>query len=149
MAGDAASLQGSIATASGTQVAFNQTNPATGIFTGSISGAGAVALNGGTLTMTGPNSHTGGTTINAGTLIGNTTSLTGNIVDNGTLIFDQATDGTFADAISGTGSLIKRNAGDLRLTGNINIGGTASIEQGGLVVDGVLTASQIDVAQGA
>lgn len=99
--------------------------------------------------MTGPNSHTGGTTINAGTLIGNTTSLTGNIVDNGTLIFDQATDGTFADAISGTGSLIKRNAGDLRLTGNINIGGTASIEQGGLVVDGVLTASQIDVAQGA
>ena len=56
-----------------------------------ISGTGTVTKSGaGTLTLTGDNTYTGGTTISAGTLSlgngGTTGSVAGNIVDNGALV---------------------------------------------------------------
>lgn len=80
----------------------------------------------GTLIMTGANTLTGNTAILQGTLQGNTASLpTGNALDNGVLIFDQASTGIFAGSISGSGAVVKENVGTLILTGsNSYTGGT-------------------------
>lgn len=75
-----------------------------------------------TLTLTGTNNMTGGTTIQAGTLrVGNggtTGTLSGNIVDNASLVFDRANLITYSDAISGTGRLVQAGTNVLLLTGD-------------------------------
>ncbi len=74
---------------------FNRADDVT--FAGAISGSGALVQAGpGTLTLTGANTYTGGTTVSAGTLAGNTTSLQGNIVDNAAVVFNQTGTGTYA-----------------------------------------------------
>jgi outer membrane autotransporter protein len=97
-----------------------------GTYSGSISGSGLLIKDGNaTLTLTGSNTYTGGTVVQAGGLTGNTTSLQGTIVNNGTLDFDQPTDGAFTGAIGGTGQLVKDGAGTLTLkTANTYSGGT-------------------------
>ena len=101
-----------------------------------ISGTGALVKSGsGTLTLTGANSYTGGTTISTGTLVGDTSSLTGNITDNAALTFSQAADGAFAGDIGGTGSLTKTGAGTLTLTGTNSYTGGTTISAGTLVGD--------------
>lgn len=87
---------------------------ASGTFFGNISGSGSVTKqNTGTVILKGINSYTGGTFVNAGTLQGDTNSLQGNIVDNATLVFDQAFDGVFNGVISGSGIIVKQNIGRL------------------------------------
>jgi autotransporter-associated beta strand protein len=78
------------------------------------------------------NNYLGGTTISAGTLVGNTQSLSGNIVNNATLVFDLTTLGSiFNENISGSGQLIKQNTGTLILTGsNSYTGGTVINDNG-------------------
>ena len=111
---------------------FDQSN--TGTFAGNISGSGSVQSRGqGNLTLSGVNTYRGGTTISAGTLIGNTQSLTGNIVDNATLIFDQSTTGTFAGNISGVGSVQSRGQASLTLAGVNNYTGGTTISAGTLI----------------
>jgi fibronectin-binding autotransporter adhesin len=80
----------------------------------------------GTLVLTGVNTYTGGTTISDGTLVGSATSFgAGDIVDNATLVIDQATNATLDNLIGGTGSVTKQGAGTLVLTGaNTYAGGT-------------------------
>ena len=130
--GDTTSLQGSIAD-NGT-LAFNQT--ADGTFAGVIAGSGALTKDGaGTLTLSGANTYSGGTTIDAGALQGDTTSLQGNMVDNGALIFNQGSDGTFAGAISGAGSVTKTGTGTLTLGGANTYGGGTTIDTGALQGD--------------
>lgn len=74
-----------------------------------------------TLTGTGAQNWT----ITQGTLVGNTSSLQGQIANNAALVFDQAANGTFANTISGTGTLTKQNTGTLTFTGaNTYTGGT-------------------------
>ena len=85
------------------------------IFSGSITGFGAVTVNGpAPLILTGPNSYTGGTTITAsGILQGTTTSLQGSINNNGSLIFNQTFPGTFSGNIFGGGSLLINGGGNV------------------------------------
>ena len=84
-----------------------------GLFSGNISGTGSFFKAGaGTVILDGNNSYTGGTTISGGALMGTTSSLQGNIVNNGQIIFSQNTNGTFTGAVSGTGSFFKTGAGD-------------------------------------
>jgi autotransporter-associated beta strand protein len=108
----------------------------------------------GTWKLTGTNTYTGGTTVQGGKLIGNTTSLQGNITNNATLEFDQATNATFAGDINGNGTVIKSGSGKLNLnnaalntgfTGNVNVTG------GTLELDSVaaMSASLITVTSGA
>lgn len=87
-----------------------------------ISGtAGLTKTGSGTLILNGNNIYTSTTTISSGTLqVGSgasSGSLAGNIVNYATLIVDRSTDVTFGGAISGSGSLTKRGAGRLILTG--------------------------------
>lgn len=72
---------------------------------GDISGAGTLTLTG----LTGANTYSGGTTVSAGTLQGNTGSLQGDILNNSIVEFNQAADGTYAGVMSGTEELHKSN----------------------------------------
>ncbi|WP_377297883.1 autotransporter domain-containing protein [Rhizobium sp. SGZ-381] len=99
-----------------------------------MSGSGSFEKAGsGTLTISGTNTYTGGTTISGGTLAVTTTSLFGNVANYGTLLFDQATDGTFAGDISGTGNLVKDGTGVVTLTGNLTYSGTTTVLAGKLI----------------
>src|SRR6202007_514939 len=78
--------------------------------TGTISGTGQLTKTGsGALVLIGTNTYSGGTTISAGTLqLGDGVtngSITGNVIDNGTLAFDLNGSVPFAGVISGTGNL--------------------------------------------
>lgn len=88
------------------------------VLNGPLTGAGDVIKTGsGTAVFNATNTYAGLTTITQGTLIGSTAALPGNIDNSGTLIFDQTTDGIWSNALSGSGSVVKRGAGDLTLTG--------------------------------
>ncbi|GGK08788.1 autotransporter-associated beta strand repeat-containing protein [Pseudomonas matsuisoli] len=131
--GTSDSLQGVIASTVGTQLVFDQA--AEGIFAGSYSGAGSLVKNGsGSLTLQGGNSYTGGTQVQAGTLIGNSTSLHGQIDNAATLVFDQASDGLFAGNLSGAGTLVKQGAGALVINSEQGFTGNTVINEGSLFV---------------
>jgi outer membrane autotransporter protein len=125
------------------------TNAASGTYSGAISGAGVVVvgLNGGAgvTGFTGANSYTGGTTVASGTLEGNSTSLQGAIAvaAPATLLFTQPTNGSFAGALSGAGTLTKAGAGTLTLTNVANNStiGRVGVNAGTLALNGALTAS--------
>ncbi|ODU72242.1 MAG: hypothetical protein ABT11_01350 [Novosphingobium sp. SCN 66-18] len=121
----------------------------TGTFSGVLSGAGQFGLSGGTLTLTGANSYSGGTTIAGGTLKGTSTSLQGPILNDSALEFIQATDGTYAGSITGTGTLAKSGSGALTLTGSSAIGGATTVSAGRLAVNGTLATGGLTVANGA
>ncbi|MEK7415263.1 MAG: autotransporter-associated beta strand repeat-containing protein, partial [Planctomycetota bacterium] len=93
---------------------------------GTVSGSGSLTKTAqGTLVFTGNNSYTGTTTITTGTLQGSTSSIPGDIIDNATLIFDQANDGRYTGTITGSGTLTKSGNGILTLaTSNAYTGAT-------------------------
>ena len=129
-------------------------NNSSSAFGGAISGSGGLVKTGsGSLFLQGTNTFTGGISLLGGSLIGNSNSLRGNILNNGVLVFDQAVAGTHAGAISGTGALTKTGGGDLTLIGTnsytggtlINAGsliGTTSSLQGGILNNSALTFDQ-------
>ncbi|MBY0502148.1 MAG: autotransporter-associated beta strand repeat-containing protein [Alphaproteobacteria bacterium] len=123
---------------------FNQALRVSGgeTFAGSISGSGNVIVEGGNVNFTGTNTFKGGiTTQNGGSYTGNTDSITGDIVNNGSVTFDQLTPGTYTGTISGSGSLIKKGMGPLTLTGTSPFTGTTTIKEGALRVQGALSNS--------
>lgn len=85
----------------------------------------------GTLILTGANSYTGGTVVEAGTLIGNAGSIRGDLRNDARTVFDQTADAVFAGNVTGTGTTLKTGAGVLTLTGTSSA--AWSVEQGGLV----------------
>jgi len=111
--------------------------------TGNITGAGGLVIEGpGLIKLLGTNNFTAPTTVNSGTLEVNSNSLPGNInvMSPGVLIFDQANTGVYAGNVAGNGTLIKKNAGNLTLTGNA-IANSVAVNEGSLVVNGSLTGS--------
>ncbi|EDB2834558.1 autotransporter outer membrane beta-barrel domain-containing protein [Salmonella enterica] len=110
-----------------------------GDFDNAISGSGQVEKSGdGTLTLSGSNTYTGGTTINDGTLIATSVDAlgSGDVTDNATLALN--TGGTFDNAISGSGQVVK--SGDDVLT----LSGANSYSGGTLISDGTLVASNVE-----
>ena len=100
-------------------------------FDGVISGSGAVNQIGtGYLSLTGDNTYTGGTRILGGTLWvgdGGTTGTlgSGNVDNQGTLVFQRTDAQTFANVIGNTGSVEQTGSGTTTLTGaNTYTGGT-------------------------
>jgi autotransporter-associated beta strand protein len=149
--GTTGSVQGPI-TDNG-NLAFNRSDNIT--LGNAITGSGALTQNGsGILTIASNTTYGGGTTIAAGTLqIGNggvTGSVTGNIADNGALVFNRSDSVTESGTISGSGTLTKTGAGALILTGNNNFTGLTTITSGTLQVGngGTTGALRGDVADG-
>jgi fibronectin-binding autotransporter adhesin len=118
---------------------FEYSSSAAQTLSGDISGTGALTkdTSSSTLTLTGANTYTGGTTIAAGTLQigagGTTGSIVGGVVDNGTLAFDRADNANFGGAISGTGSLTQLGVGTLTLTGANTYSGSTTVFAGTLM----------------
>jgi len=131
--GDTTSLQGNII--DNAALVFNQT--ANGTYAGTISGTGTLTKDdSGTLTLAGSNTYTGGTTISAGTLQGDTTSLQGNILNNTALVFDQTSNGTYSGVISGSGTLTTNGTGTLILDGANTSTGLTTVASGSALVVG-------------
>ena len=106
---------------------------------GGISGTGGLTKTGaGTLTLAAANSYSGGTTISAGTLKlgagGATGSISGNVANEGALVFDIGDVFNFAGAISGTGSVTQAGSSTLILTGNNSYSGGTTIADGGIQI---------------
>ncbi|EAY2140253.1 AIDA autotransporter-like protein ShdA, partial [Salmonella enterica] len=110
-----------------------------GDFTNNISGSGQVVKSGDeTLTLSGSNTYTGGTTINDGTLVATSVDAlgSGDVTDNATLALN--TGGTFDNTISGSGKVEK--SGDDALT----LSGANSYTGGTLISGGTLVASNVE-----
>lgn len=100
---------------------------------GVISGSGGLTVAAGTVVLNATNTYTGGTTILSGGRLtlgagGTSGSVAGNIVNNGTLVFNRSDTVIFAGNISGTGGLSKMapgsGSGTLILTGDNSYTGT-------------------------
>ena len=118
--------------------------------------SGSWLHNNGTLT-------TEGTISNAGTLKNNATgtvsvgtggtsgTLVGNVVNDGTLVFNRSDSAVYAGAVSGTGTLQKDGAGFLILTGNSSSYNGATVVAAGtlLLTDTGKLGGNLTVASGA
>ena len=142
--GNSTSLQGDIL--NNATVSFDQA--VNGTYAGAMTGSGSlIKSSAGTLLLSGANTYNGGTTVSAGTLQGNSTSLQGDILNNAMVSFDQAADGVYAGAMSGTGGFIKSGAGRLTFSGGNTYTGNTTINDGTLAVNGSL-AGDVQVNNG-
>ncbi len=108
-----------------------------------ISNGGLIKDGAGTLVLLGANTYSGGTTVSAGVLQGNTNSLQGPIITitAGTLVFDQLFDGTFAGTLNGGGTLIKQGSGTLTFSTPQVVNGPTTVAGGTLIVNSTFGAS--------
>ncbi|MDI4738188.1 autotransporter-associated beta strand repeat-containing protein, partial [Salmonella enterica subsp. enterica serovar Kentucky] len=105
-----------------------------GDFANNIGGTGSVVKSGDeTLTLSGANSYTGGTTISGGTLVASNVEAlgTGDVTDNATLELN--TGGDFDNAISGSGQVVKSGDKTLTLSGANSYSGATTISGGTLI----------------
>ncbi|WP_200755222.1 autotransporter-associated beta strand repeat-containing protein, partial [Salmonella enterica] len=121
-----------------------------GDFDNAISGSGQVVKSGDkTLTLSGINSYTGGTTISGGTLVASNVDAlgSGDVTDNATLELN--TGGDFDNAIGGTGSVVKSGDKTLTLSGANSYTGGTTISGGTLVASNVEALGSGDVTDNA
>ncbi|RIX83537.1 autotransporter outer membrane beta-barrel domain-containing protein [Acidovorax cavernicola] len=144
---------GTLNTSAGGAAQF--TSVRSGTFAGAITGSGQFVKTGPeSLTLSGANSHTGGTVIAAGTLQvgdgGTTGSIVGNIVNNGALVFNRSNAASFSGAISGSGSVSQSGTGTLTLSGANTYSGGTTVHGGTLEVaaSGALGIAGVTLAGG-
>ncbi|WP_119002064.1 autotransporter outer membrane beta-barrel domain-containing protein [Salmonella enterica] len=109
-----------------------------GTFDNAISGSGQVVKSGDdALTLSGSNTYTGGTTISGGTLIATSVDAlgSGDVTDNAVLELN--TGGTFDNAISGSGQVVKSGDKTLTLSGSNTYTGGTTISGGTLIASNV------------
>ncbi|MDB6026219.1 MAG: autotransporter-associated beta strand repeat protein [Verrucomicrobiales bacterium] len=124
--------------------------------TGKISGKSGLTVNTSSqLTILTTNDYVGGTIINSGTLVlGDGSSAQGTlgsgaITNNGTLVFNPADSQTNAIAISGSGTVIKRGPGLMRLSAANTFTGPVTIEAGTLQAGNAAALGNATVSGGA
>jgi autotransporter-associated beta strand protein len=106
-------------------------------------GSGAINITktgAGSLILSGTNNYIGTTTVSGGSLqVGNggtSGSLgSGNVVNNGSLLFHRSDAFTVTNAISGSGSLTKLGGNSLSLSGNNSYTGATTVSSGTLIID--------------
>ncbi|EDI7488139.1 fibronectin-binding autotransporter adhesin ShdA, partial [Salmonella enterica subsp. enterica serovar Mbandaka] len=121
-----------------------------GTFDNAIGGSGNVVKSGAdTLTLSGSNSYTGGTTISGGTLVASTVEAlgTGDVTNNATLELN--TGGDFINNIGGTGRVEKSGDDTLTLSGSNTYTGGTLINGGTLVASNVEALGTGDVTDNA
>ncbi len=113
--------------------------------TGEISGGGDLVKTGrGMLSLSNPGNTYGNTWIKSGALLGNASSIRGNVDNGGILVFEQVADGVFGGSITGFGTMVKTGAGTLSLTGNhAAYAGSTVASEGRLLVLGALGGSAV------
>lgn len=109
-----------------------------GTYPGNMSGTGVLEKYGsGALTLTGTNTHTGGTVIGLGTIVATTDSLQGAIENNALFAFSQSFNGTYAGNITGGTTGVLRlqstNTGTITLSGTSSYGGGTQVQGGTLI----------------
>ncbi|EAA5895087.1 TPA: autotransporter outer membrane beta-barrel domain-containing protein [Salmonella enterica] len=117
-----------------------------GDFDNAISGSGQVVKSGDeTLTLSGANSYTGGTLISGGTLVATSVEAlgSGDVTDNAVLELN--TGGTFDNAISGSGQVVKSGDKTLTLSGANSYTGGTTISGGTLVASNVNALGSGDI----
>ena len=124
-----------LAQATRTLTVGNNTTIAGVISNGGATAAGLTKAGSGTLTLSGANTYSGGTLVSGGRLVGDTRSLQGVITNNAAVTFDQSTNGTYASALSGTGSLVKSGNGSVTFSGANSYSGGTMVSGGALVGD--------------
>jgi len=113
------------------------TNGQTVVFANALTSGGLNKLGSGTLALTGASTFPGGVTISAGTLqLGNATSTgtlgTLDVTNNGNLAFKRTDSFTFANTITGSGSVTQLGSSTLTLTGNNRYQGGTNFNAGSL-----------------
>jgi autotransporter-associated beta strand protein len=104
---------------------------------GAITGAGSVTKSGGgMLDVPGSVSCAGGIRVTGGTLRGSAAAFACDIVDDGTVEFNEGSSGTYAGTVSGSGAVTKSGAGTLRLSGSNSYAGGTTVTGGWLEVFG-------------
>ncbi|MDR6918976.1 outer membrane autotransporter protein [Pseudomonas sp. 3296] len=120
---------------------------------GALQGEGQLNLTGGVLEVTGANAALkADTSIAAGAtvLLHDAGGLgMSNITDNGALVLDVAQDGVFANALTGTGDLLKKGAGSLTLERSLSHTGETEVQAGVLLVGSAANPAVTLGGQGA
>ncbi len=139
--GTTSNLQGDFAD-NGT-VRFNQST--SGTFASGISGTGFVEIGGGgTVTFSGLNNYSGGTSVDHGsTLIGTTASIQGAITNNGAIQFNQGSSGIYSGNMKGTGSVEVSGGGPFTFSGTNTYSGGTTVD-GGTTLIGTTSSLQGD-----
>ncbi len=119
---------------------------------GRVSGRGSLLKSGaGTLRLDNVSNDYGNTLVQEGTLIGNAGSISGNVANAATLVFDQASDASFAGNIGALGEtkgqMVKQGAGSLNLGGISALDWT--IRAGDLTTVAERFLGNADIASGA
>lgn len=130
-----------------------------GTVNGGLTGNGALAVKGGTLTINGANAQ-----MNAATTIANGATVELNdiaglgsaaIVDNGLLALNEGVQGLLSNSLTGSGDVDKNGSGLVTMTADAaQYTGTTNLNAGGLQLgsngnDVILASSTVNVAQGA
>jgi len=115
---------------------------------GVVSGDGDLIKDGdGTLRLDNAANGYGNTMVEAGQLVGDADSISGNIANAATVTFDQAGDGSFAGDITGLGGvdgeMFKQGAGTLTLAGTSDLDWT--VTAGGLETEAARFAGDIEL----
>lgn len=123
-------------------------------FAGTIAGSGGLVKTGaGTLTLTGANSHSGGTLISGGTLqLGNggtSGTIGGAVVNDGTLVINRSDNIVFGNALSGSGRFVQAGGGTTTLSGSGSLTGGFEISGGRLRGDAAAFGANTIRADGA
>lgn len=124
-------------------------NNSSASFAGTIIGAGSLLKTGtGTQIILGSNTYSGGTTVSAGILEGNSTSLSGAIFNNAGVVFNQTFDGTFGGTVLGTGVFTKEGTETLTLQGGFITQTSGVFEEGSTILN-ELFSGNITIQSGA
>lgn len=120
--------------------------------TPTITGQSLIKSGAGTLVTTGTNGYSGGTTVNAGILQGNTRSLKGAINNNAAVTFSQTESGIYTGVISGPGIVGKSGDGIVTFTGSQAYSGATTISAGTLRIganERLPDATSVNISTGA
>ncbi|MFC6447919.1 autotransporter domain-containing protein [Shinella zoogloeoides] len=122
------------------------------LFSPAISGAGTINALAGTTILTGDSSgFSGSTAIASGATlrVDHGGALGGNVTNSGGIVFNPSGVASYADSISGMGTLDMAGSGTLNLTGDSSsFTGATTVLAGELKINGSLSGSAVTVASG-